>query len=92
MKTEQTIHETIDEYIADFPPDVQVILKMLRATIRKAAPDAEEAMSTGYRLSFYTVTWCILCIQETYRVLRNSDGEREVPEGAVCLRRGEGLG
>ena len=53
MKTEQTIHETIDDYIADFPPDVQVILKKLRATIRKAAPDAEEAMK--YRLPTFVL-------------------------------------
>jgi uncharacterized protein YdhG (YjbR/CyaY superfamily) len=53
MKTEQTIHETIDDYIADFPPDVQAILKKLRATIRKAAPDAEEAMK--YRLPTFVL-------------------------------------
>jgi uncharacterized protein YdhG (YjbR/CyaY superfamily) len=53
MKTEQSIHKTIDEYIADFPPDVQVILKKLRATIRKAAPDAEEAMK--YRLPTFVL-------------------------------------
>jgi len=53
MKTEQTIHETIDEYIADFPPDVQAILEKLRATIRKAAPDAEEAMK--YRLPTFVL-------------------------------------
>ena len=53
MKTEQTIHETIDDYIADFPPDVQAILEKLRATIRKAAPDAEEAMK--YRLPTFVL-------------------------------------
>ena len=53
MKTEQTIHETIDDYIADFPPDVQAILDKLRATIRKAAPDAEEAMK--YRLPTFVL-------------------------------------
>jgi len=35
----------IDEYIARFPKDVQGILEQLRTTIRKAAPDAEEAIS-----------------------------------------------
>ena len=35
----------IDEYIASFPEDVQEILEKLRATIRKAAPDAEEKIS-----------------------------------------------
>jgi uncharacterized protein YdhG (YjbR/CyaY superfamily) len=35
----------INEYIATFPPDVQKILNMLRATIQKAAPDAAEKIS-----------------------------------------------
>jgi uncharacterized protein YdhG (YjbR/CyaY superfamily) len=34
----------IDDYIAGFPPDVQKILRKIRATIRKAAPKAEEAI------------------------------------------------
>jgi uncharacterized protein YdhG (YjbR/CyaY superfamily) len=45
MKMRQ--HETIDDYIADFPKDVQVLLEKVRATIRKAAPDAEEAVKYG---------------------------------------------
>ena len=39
--------ETIDEYIASFPKDVQVILEELRQTIRDCAPDAEERISYG---------------------------------------------
>lgn len=35
----------IDEYISRFPKHVQEILKQLWATIREAAPDAEEAIS-----------------------------------------------
>jgi uncharacterized protein YdhG (YjbR/CyaY superfamily) len=37
--------KTIDEYIAVFAPDVQAILKKIRQTIRRAAPDAEEVIS-----------------------------------------------
>jgi uncharacterized protein YdhG (YjbR/CyaY superfamily) len=37
--------ETIDEYIAMFPCDVQAILEELRQTIRDSAPDAEEVIS-----------------------------------------------
>ena len=44
MKTKQQNPTTIDEYIADFPPDVQPLLEKVRAAIRKAAPDAEEAI------------------------------------------------
>ena len=37
--------ETIDEYIKTFPKDVQQILENIRQTIRKAAPEAVEAIS-----------------------------------------------
>lgn len=36
---------TIDEYIAGFPDSVQKILQKIRATIQRAAPDAEETIS-----------------------------------------------
>lgn len=36
---------TIDEYVKTFPEDVQGILEKMRQTIRKAAPDAVEAIS-----------------------------------------------
>lgn len=36
-----------DEYIAGFPKEVQKILQEVRATIRKAAPTAEESISYG---------------------------------------------
>lgn len=39
--------ESIDAYIADFPKDVQTLLKKLRMTIRKAAPKAEEKIAYG---------------------------------------------
>jgi uncharacterized protein YdhG (YjbR/CyaY superfamily) len=35
----------INEYIAGFPKDTQKILKQIRATIKKAAPGAEETIS-----------------------------------------------
>jgi uncharacterized protein YdhG (YjbR/CyaY superfamily) len=38
---------TIDEYIKTFPEDVQIILEEIRQTIRKAAPEAVEAISYG---------------------------------------------
>lgn len=53
MKTDQTTPTTIDEYIAGFPPDVQVILQKLRTTIRKAAPNAEEEIK--YRLPTFVL-------------------------------------
>jgi uncharacterized protein YdhG (YjbR/CyaY superfamily) len=37
----------IDEYIAGFPPKVQPLLRKMRATIRKAAPNASQRISYG---------------------------------------------
>ena len=39
--------KTMDEYIAAFPKEVQDILEKMRGTIRKSAPQAEEAISYG---------------------------------------------
>ncbi|MEZ4901630.1 MAG: DUF1801 domain-containing protein [Spirosomataceae bacterium] len=39
--------ENIDSYIADFPQDIQILLEQMRATIRQAAPEAEEGISYG---------------------------------------------
>jgi len=47
MKSRQKQSTTIDEYIAEFPRDVQPLLEKVRAAIRKASPDATEAISYG---------------------------------------------
>jgi uncharacterized protein YdhG (YjbR/CyaY superfamily) len=39
--------KTIDEYIAGCAPQAQAILRRVRATIAKAAPDATETISYG---------------------------------------------
>ena len=37
--------KNIDEYIALFPENTQIVLEQLRSVIREAAPQAEEAIS-----------------------------------------------
>lgn len=44
MPTSQKAPKRIDEYISGFPGDVQEILGRIRTTIRRAAPDADEAI------------------------------------------------
>jgi uncharacterized protein YdhG (YjbR/CyaY superfamily) len=39
--------ETISEYIAAFPKDVQKILEQIRSVIQIAAPEAEETINYG---------------------------------------------
>jgi uncharacterized protein YdhG (YjbR/CyaY superfamily) len=53
MKPSQTAPQNIDEYIADFPPDIQAILQKIRTTIRKAAPEAEETIK--YQIPTFTL-------------------------------------
>ena len=45
MKTKPASPQNIDDYIADFPADVQEVLQKIRVTIKKAAPKAEETIS-----------------------------------------------
>lgn len=47
MTTGKTIYKDVDAYIAAQPDAVQPLLQKIRATIRKAAPKAEEAISYG---------------------------------------------
>jgi uncharacterized protein YdhG (YjbR/CyaY superfamily) len=39
--------ETVDEYVASFPPDVRGVLERVRAAIRAGVPDAEEKVRYG---------------------------------------------
>jgi uncharacterized protein YdhG (YjbR/CyaY superfamily) len=45
MKDKKNVPATIDQYIAGFPPEIQVILSELRAAVKKAAPQAVEKIS-----------------------------------------------
>ena len=44
-RSNQSLPDNIDAYIAAFPPDIQASLQAIRATIRAAAPEATEAIS-----------------------------------------------
>ena len=53
MNAERESPATIDDYIAAFPPEIRSILEKVRATIRKAAPDAAETIS--YQIPTFTL-------------------------------------
>lgn len=38
---------TIDTYIAEFPKNIQLLLKQMRKTVQEAAPDATEKIAYG---------------------------------------------
>jgi uncharacterized protein YdhG (YjbR/CyaY superfamily) len=53
MKDDKAVPETIDAYIAGFPGPIRELLEAMRATIRKAAPNAGERIS--YRIPTFTL-------------------------------------
>jgi len=53
MKPSRAKPETIDQYIASFPPEVQAILEKIRSTIGNAAPGAQETIS--YNMPAFTL-------------------------------------
>ncbi|WP_055665138.1 iron chaperone [Desnuesiella massiliensis] len=53
MEGNKTTFNSIDEYISQFPPDIQDILQRLRAVIKEAAPEAQEKIS--YQMPTFTL-------------------------------------
>lgn len=47
MTTERRAPASVDEYIAGFEPEVRAVLRKMRATIRRAAPESLERISWG---------------------------------------------
>jgi uncharacterized protein YdhG (YjbR/CyaY superfamily) len=50
----RNVANSVDEYIAAFPPEIQASLQAVRQAIREAAPQAEERISygiPGYKLN-----------------------------------------
>lgn len=52
MEADRAKPKNIDEYIAEFSPEVQSILETIRMTVKSAAPDAVETIS--YRMPAFT--------------------------------------
>ncbi len=73
--------QTIDEYIAGFPPDVQTILQKIRATIRKAAPRAEETIK--YRMPTYTLNGNLVF----FAAFRHHIGFYPIPSGVEAFKK-----
>jgi len=72
---------TIDEYIAQYPADVQRILKKVRTIIRKSAPNAEEKISYGMPGYFLNgrLVW--------FSALKNAIGFYPLPSGIVKFKK-----
>ncbi|HZC76269.1 MAG TPA: DUF1801 domain-containing protein [Ktedonobacterales bacterium] len=75
MDRQRTGFRSIDEYIASFPEDRQQLLETLRATIRAAAPDAEE------RISYQMPTFALEGNLVYFAALKNHIGFYPTPSG-----------
>jgi len=80
MTNDKTAPTNIDEYIAQFPKDVQEILQELRATIRAAAPEAEEAIS--YQMPTFKLKGYLVY----FAAYKNHIGFYPVPRGIEAFK------
>ena len=81
MESQKATFETIDEYIATFPEDTQAILEALRATIRAAAPEAEE------RISYQMPTFALHGNLVYFAALKNHIGFYPTSSGIAAFQR-----
>jgi uncharacterized protein YdhG (YjbR/CyaY superfamily) len=80
MKATKT-PSNIDEYIANFPADIQEKLVKMRATIRKAAPDAEE------KISYQMPTFFLKGNLVHFAALKNHIGFYPTPSAIVAYEK-----
>ena len=73
--------ENIDDYIADFPKNIQKSLEDIRATIRKAAPDAEEAIK--YAIPTFTLNGNLV----HFAAFKNHIGFYPAPRGIEAFKK-----
>jgi uncharacterized protein YdhG (YjbR/CyaY superfamily) len=81
MTPGRTIFNNIDAYIASFPKETQKILDQLRATIRKAAPEAEEAIN--YAIPTFTLNGNLV----HFAAFKNHIGFYPTPSGIEAFKK-----
>lgn len=81
MRKESAAPRDIDEYISGFPSEVRKILRRIRATIRKAAPGAEEAIK--YRMPTFVLHGNLV----HFAAYENHIGFYPVPSGIEAFKK-----
>lgn len=71
----------IDQYIADFPDGIQKLLRQVRATIRKAAPGATEAIK--YSMPAFVLHGNLVY----FAAFKNHIGFYPVPKGDAAYQK-----
>lgn len=80
MKGEKVGFVSIDQYIATFPEETQKILQELRATIKAAAPGAEEKIS--YQMPAFALKGNLVY----FAALKNHIGFYPTPSGITAFK------
>lgn len=71
----------IDTYISSYPADIQKLLKQMRTTIRKAAPEATEAIK-------YAMPTFVLCGNLVhFAAMKNHIGFYPAPSGITAFEK-----
>lgn len=81
MKGNQAGFTSIDEYIATCPKEIQKTLKELRATIKAAAPEAEEKIS--YQMPTFALKGNLI----HFAAFKNHIGLYPTPSGTQAFKR-----
>jgi uncharacterized protein YdhG (YjbR/CyaY superfamily) len=80
MEHRPTGFQSIDQYIATFPPAIQALLESVRATIKAAAPDATE------RISYQMPTFWLNGNLVHFAALKNHIGFYPTPSGIEAFQ------
>jgi uncharacterized protein YdhG (YjbR/CyaY superfamily) len=81
MESNKVGFVSIDEYIATFPEEIQKILEELRATIKAAAPEAEE------KISYQMPTFALKGNLVHFAAFKNHIGLYPTPSGTQAFKR-----
>jgi uncharacterized protein YdhG (YjbR/CyaY superfamily) len=80
MESPKAHFKSIDEYIATFPEEIQSILQTIRATVRAAAPDAEE------KISYQMPTFFLKGNLVHFAAFKNHSGFYPTPSGIEAFK------
>lgn len=72
--------KNIDEYISEFPENIQLILEQIRETIKRTAPEAEETIKYG--MPTFTLNGNLVY----FAAFKNHIGFYPIPTGIEAFR------
>jgi uncharacterized protein YdhG (YjbR/CyaY superfamily) len=81
MESKKNTPKDVDDYISGFPKNTREILEELRATIRKAAPEAEELVS--YQMPAFKYHGMLVY----FAVYKNHIGFYPTPSGIEAFKK-----